>query len=244
MGRLLGKVALVTGAGRGHGAAVARLFLSEGARVALADIDPPAVDPDLVADDTLSLSLDVRDLTAWTAAVDGVLARWDRLDVLVNNAGIMRPGRIEDQSPEEFMDLVAVNQLGTWLGMKTAIGPMRRGGGGSIVNISSVGGLVGVPGNSAYGASKWAVRGMTKSAALELAGDQIRVNSVHPGAIATQMPVDAGYADARASIGPRIPLGRIAEVEDVARVVLFLASDDSSYCTGSEFVVDGGMSAD
>lgn len=238
MGQLAGRTALVTGAARGQGACEARLFVEEGANVLLCDVLDELGEAEAAAlgDKAAYLHLDVREPADWDRAVAFAGERFGGLDILVNNAAIIRPGAIEDQSLEDFMAVVSVNQVGCWLGMKAAVPALRRAGGGSIVNISSVGGSVGVAGVAAYSGTKWAVRGMTKCAALELASDGIRVNSVHPGSIDTQMLDDAGT---RESLG--IPLGRLGESEDVARLVLFLASDASSYCTGAEFVVDGGL---
>jgi 3alpha(or 20beta)-hydroxysteroid dehydrogenase len=240
MGQLAGKTALVTGAARGQGACEAGLFVEEGANVLLCDVLDELGESEAAAlgDNAAYVHLDVRKPADWDRAVASAVERFGGLDILVNNAAILSPGTIEDQSLEDFVTVIEVNQVGCWLGMKAVIPAMRKAGGGSIVNISSVGGSVGVAGVTAYSGTKWAMRGMTKCAALELAVDGIRVNSVHPGSIDTQMLVDAGTAE---DLG--IPLGRLGESEDVAKLVLFLASDASSYCTGAEFVVDGGLMA-
>jgi 3alpha(or 20beta)-hydroxysteroid dehydrogenase len=238
MGQLDGKTALVTGAARGQGACEARLFVAEGANVVLCDIlDEPgeAVAAEL-GDRAAYQHLDVRSQEDWERAVSFAEERFGGLHVLVNNAAILSPAAIEEQSLEDYLNVVSVNQVGCWLGMKTALPALRRVGGGSIVNISSVGGMLGVAGVTAYASTKWAMRGMTKCAALEFAKDGIRVNSVHPGSVDTEMLADAGTADLFS-----IPLGRLAEAEDIAKLVLYLASDASSYVTGSELVIDGGL---
>jgi 3alpha(or 20beta)-hydroxysteroid dehydrogenase len=184
---------------------------------------------------------DVTDEGDWTAAVDAATTAFGRLDILVNNAGIFRWSRLTDTTLDDYMSVVAINQVGTFLGMKAVVPAMTAAGGGSIVNISSIAGLRGSAGTIAYVASKWAVRGMTKVAALELARLGIRVNSIHPGLIDTAMLGEVpGDIDRMVR---RVPLGRIASADDVARQALWLASDDSSYTTGAEFVVDGGITA-
>lgn len=244
MGRLDGKVAVVTGSARGIGEAGARLSVAEGAKVLLCDVldelgEAVAADLGTSAGYT---HLDVSDHDQWAAAVALAQDRFGRLDILVNNAGIVRPGTIESLPLEDYHRTVAVNQTGVWLGIQAAAPALRAAGGGSIVNTSSAAGYTAAPGIAAYGVTKWAVRGMTKTAAIELAPDRIRVNSVHPGLIATDMSRDIGLPDKGVEMGARwAPMGRVGTVDDVARLVLFLASDDSSYCTGSEFVVDGGM---
>ncbi|HMD45537.1 MAG TPA: SDR family oxidoreductase [Acidimicrobiales bacterium] len=243
MGRFEDKVVLVTGAARGQGEAEVRRFVAEGARAVVADVRDEL--GRAVADDlgpaAVYRHLDVAEADQWAALMDTVQADLGRLDVLVNNAGIFRTGLIEDTSVEEYERVIAVNQLGCWLGMKAALDPMRRSGGGAIVNISSVGGLTGFAGMSAYVASKFAVRGMTKVAALEFGRFAIRVNSVHPGMIDTPMiDVSAAGSSGRWSSYPAARPGR---PEEVAGLVAFLASDDAAYCTGGEFVIDGGASA-
>lgn len=240
MGQLEGKVALVTGAARGMGAAVARLFVAEGARVVIADMleEQGRMLATELADAALFLPLDVTRPESWADAVTATEAHFGRLDVLVNNAGILRIGSLEDFSFEDYQAVINVNQTGCWLGMKTVLGPMKRAGGGAIVNISSTGGLTGLGGFSAYVASKFAVRGMTKSAALEYGRHNIRVNSVHPGGMATAMDVsEDGSAYARQ------PIPRVGQPAEVAELVVFLASERASYCTGAEYVADGGLLA-
>ncbi|MCU1378151.1 MAG: 3-oxoacyl-[acyl-carrier protein] reductase [Acidimicrobiales bacterium] len=240
--RLDGKVALITGGARGQGAAEARLFVREGAKVLVTDV--------LDAEgDALAAELgdvgryrhhDVTSADDWASAVDEAISTFGSLDVLVNNAGIHHVTRIEEETLENFERTIRVNLYGTFLGIQAVIPPMRAAGGGAIVNISSLAGMKGIPGHGAYGASKWGVRGLTKTAAAELGHDGIRVNSVHPGAIKTAMLPDSPEGDARFA---HLPVGRPGEVEEVASLVLFLASDESSYITGTEHVIDGGSIA-
>ncbi|MDQ3106728.1 MAG: glucose 1-dehydrogenase [Actinomycetota bacterium] len=247
MARLSGKVALITGAARGQGAAEARLFAAEGAKVVISDILD--VEGEIVAKDIGDavhfVHHDVTSETDWERAVAETTDAFGRLDVLVNNAGVFRITPLATTSAEDFLSVIRINQLSTFLGMQAVIGSMTAAGGGSIVNISSIAGLRGSSGTIAYSASKWAVRGMTKVAALELAPLGIRVNSIHPGIIDTPMLQDLMISgdDAKQAIGSRIPMGRVATAEQVARLALYLASDDSDHSTGSEFVVDGGITA-
>ena len=247
MGRLDGKVALITGAARGQGAAAARRFVAEGARVMIADVlneEGKALAEEL-GEAAWYQPLDVGDEQAWSDATAELERLFGRLDVLVNNAGILFFSALEQTSLADYERVIRTNQIGTFLGLRAAVPMMRRAGGGSIINLSSVEGIGGMPLLIAYSASKFAIRGMTKVAAIELALDGIRVNSVHPGAVDTSMvstalggqPVDVNL------IGQRVPLGRVGQPEEVANVVLFLASDESSYCTGGEFAVDGGATA-
>ena len=237
MGKLDGKVALITGAAGGIGAATAKLFASQGARLALADVAPLSAAPGV-----LTLHLDVTDEAGWSAAVEQAIERFGRLDVLVNNAGIFKMAPLEETSVAMFEQTVRINQLGVFLGMRAAAPVMKAQGAGSIINISSVGGLLGSPNNIAYSGTKWAVRGMTKCAATELAPFRVRVNSIHPGGVDTPMLTAQLQGAALAGVAAGTPLGRLATADDVAAMALFLASDDSSYSTGSEFVCDGGMS--
>ncbi len=242
-------MALVTGASRGQGEAEARAFVNEGAAVLLADVldtEGRAVAHSL-GPQALYVHLDVRDPTSWKMAVAEAERAFGPLSVLVNNAAVLGAGGVEDATPEDFMNVVAVNQLGCFLGMQAAVRSMRRTSDGvvcSIINVSSTGGMVGYPGAIAYAGSKWAVRGMTKAAALELAPD-IRVNSLHPGPVDTPMIREAGVSDEEfdGRWQAIVPLGRSAQPEEIARVALFLASDESSFMTGSEVVVDGGRIA-
>ena len=249
--RLNGKVALITGSARGMGASIARLFAEEGARVVLSDIlEAPlkALELELSGRgyEVLAQRHDVIDEASWEQIVQATETRFGRLDVLVNNAGVLDTAGVEASSLEAWERVVAVNQTGVWLGMKVAIPALRRSGGGSIVNTSSIYGLVGSGGSAAYHASKGAVRLLTKTAALEYAPDGIRVNSVHPGYVNTPM-IEQALPEANVSmlklLGEQVPLGRLAEPEDIARGVLYLASDESSYVTGSELVIDGGVTA-
>lgn len=248
MGRLSDKVAIVTGAARGQGAAEARLFSSEGARVVVTDVlddEGELVAKDL-GDRAIYLHHDVADEGDWRTVIEATAATFGPVDVLVNNAGVFRVAAMTETSLDEYLRIVTINQIGTFLGMKAVAGTMTARRSGSIVNISSVAGLSGSAGTIAYTASKFAVRGMTKVAAMELAPFGVRVNSVHPGLIDTPMmqEVFAEFGDAaRQGLQASIPNGRFASAEDVARLVLFLASDESTYSTGSEFVVDGGMTA-
>jgi 3alpha(or 20beta)-hydroxysteroid dehydrogenase len=248
MGRLDGKVALISGGARGQGAAEARLFVAEGAQVMVGDVLD--ADGEMVAkelgDRAAYRHHDVTREDDWDAIVADTRSRFGRLDVLVNNAGVFRVLGMTATPLDEYMRIVTINQVGTFLGMKAVAETMISQSSGSIVNISSVAGLVGGSGTIAYTASKFAVRGMTKVAAMELAPFGVRVNSVHPGLIDTPMlrEVWGSGSDAQlAGIAARVPNGRMATAEDVARLVLYLASDDSTYSTGSEFVVDGGMTA-
>jgi 3alpha(or 20beta)-hydroxysteroid dehydrogenase len=241
--RLHGKVVLITGAARGQGAAEARLFRNEGAIVYLTDV---LVDEgrELACDiGATYMAHDVSDANQWMEIVGTILRLHARIDVLVNNAGIFRRGRMLETSLADYERIIAVNQKGVFLGMQAVAPAMCEAGRGSIVNISSLAGMEGTTGAFAYATSKWAVRGMTKIAAQELGRFGVRVNSVHPGFIDTAMmretpAVVAGKLD---RVTRTIPLMRTGTIEEVANLVLFLASDESSYCTNSEFVVDGGL---
>ena len=250
MGRMEGKVVLVTGGARGMGAAEARLLAKEGASVAIGDIledlgRSVAEDISTAGGRSLFLALDVSREEDWRRAVDAVVSAYGGLDVLVNNAGIGQQASIEETSGELWDRVMAVNATGVFLGTKHAIGPMRRAGGGSIINISSLAGLLGGGTSAAYHASKGAVRLFTKSAAIQYGQYGIRVNSVHPGVIET--PMNQDFLNDPASRRNRVsktPLGRIGTPEDVAYAVLYLASDESSFVTGAELVVDGGRAAE
>lgn len=249
MDRLKAKVALISGGARGQGAAEARLFVREGARVVVGDIlDEQArqlaseISAPAGSRAAVAVHLDVTRAADWRAAVDACVGEFGGLDILVNNAGIFNMSGLEETSEELWDSIVNINQKGVWLGMKTAVPAMRRRGGGSIINISSVAGLTGSTGSTAYHGTKGAVRLLTKAAAVQYGPEKIRVNSVHPGLIATQM-VDIIPQGQRAAFQTMVPLRREGRPEDVANVVLFLASDDASYVTGAEFVVDGGLNA-
>lgn len=238
--RLDGKVALITGAARGQGAAEARLFAAHGARVVLADLDGPEGVALAAEIGGMFLPLDVTSESDWQAAIAAIEAAHGRLDVLVNNAGILRRARIEDTDLALFNATVAVNQTGVFLGMKAAVWLMKPTG-GSIVNVSSTAGLRGAPEHLAYCASKFAVRGMTKVAAIEFAPYGIRVNSVHPGLIETPMLDPFLDGAAMSAFTERQLVNRAGTPDEVAQMVLFLASDASSYSTGVEFICDGGL---
>ena len=249
MNRLKGKVALISGGARGQGACEARLFVDEGAKVVVGDVleDQAAklageINAKAGARVAAAVRLDVTRAADWRAAVDACEREFGGLDILVNNAGIYNASKIEETSEELWDSIVNINQKGVWLGMKNAVGAMRRRGAGAIVNISSVAGLVGTPSSAAYHGTKGAVRLLTKSAAAEYAREKIRVNSVHPGVISTQM-ADIIPQEMRDAIKTVVPMGREGSAQEVANVVLFLVSDEASYVTGAEFVVDGGYSA-
>ena len=237
MGRLDGKVAIITGGARGQGAAEAEMFRDEGAQVIITDV---LEDEGGKTAGTLGvefLSHDVSSAEAWEAVVSDVISRHGRIDVLVNNAGILRGARLVNTSDDIWDQTVAINQTGVFYGMRAVAPQMIEQDSGSIVNISSVAGLEATFASMAYGATKWAVRGMSKIAALELGRHNVRVNSIHPGLINTDMTSEFD----KDRMVRAIPLGREADASEVAAVALFLASDDSSYCSGQEFTVDGGM---
>ena len=246
-GRLAGKVALISGAARGMGESEARLFAREGAQVVLGDIleDQGRAAVEGIAQQGGSATfvpLDVTHEQDWQRAVETAEQTYARLDILVNNAGIVRMAPLDETSLEAWNEVIGVNQTGVFLGMKHAVPALRRVGGGSIVNISSIAGLIGLPNIPAYQASKGAVRLLTKNAAVQYATDKIRVNSVHPGRIET--PMTAPLAPERREMLLRLtPLGRDGTAEEVAYGVLYLASDESSYVTGAELVIDGGYTA-
>jgi 3alpha(or 20beta)-hydroxysteroid dehydrogenase len=245
MGRLDGKVALITGGARGMGKSHVRHFVAEGARVVFGDVldDRGQHVADGLGPDTCRyIHQDVTSETDWAAAVALTVETFGKLDVLVNNAGILKIATIADMPLADFRRILEVNAVGQWLGMKSVIEPMKAAGHGSIVNISSIEGFTGAAGLSAYSASKFAVRGMTKAAARELGQFGIRVNSVHPGAVLTQMMFDQADSgkDGEAFL-KAMPLGRFAEAVEISRLVAYLASDESSYSTGAEFLADGGI---
>ncbi len=243
MNRLADKVCLITGAARGQGAGEARLFANEGAVVWLADVLDGAGEAVAAEIGGTYRHLDVREDAQWQALVDEIVARDGRIDVLVNNAGIFRTGRHFEITPADFQAVMDINCLGVFLGMRAVSPHMRAAGKGSIVNISSLAGLRSAAGAFAYGTSKWAVRGMTKAAAVENGRRGVRVNSIHPGLIDTDMLHELPGADDEARLVRRVPLGRTAHTDEVAALALYLASDESSYSTGSEFIVDGGLNA-
>jgi cyclopentanol dehydrogenase len=251
MGRLDGKVALISGGARGQGAVEGRLFAREGAAVILGDIlddQGKKVEAEIrnAGGQATYLHLDVTRESDWQAAVATAMQAHGKLNVLVNNAGILLRAKIEDMAEGDWDRIMAINAKGVFLGTKCAIPAMRRSGGGSIINISSTAGLVGSPGSTAaYTATKGAVRLFTKATAIQHARDNIRCNSVHPGPIVTDMIKDMLDDPARwAERMRRLPMGRAGTPEDVAYGVLYLASDESSYVTGSELVIDGGTTAE
>lgn len=241
-GRLDGKVALITGAARGQGAAEARRFVAEGASVLLTDVldDDGAALADELGDRAAYRHLDVTSEEEWEAAVADAQERFGPITVLVNNAGILDFAPIPKVDLARFRAVVDVNLVGTLLGMKHVARSMRDAGGGSIINISSNAGIVGLPSAAAYVSSKWAVRGLSKTAAIDLGPWGIRVNSVHPGGINTPM---TDFGGGESGWAKKLPLGRMGEADEVANVVTFLASDEASYVTGAEWSVDGGATS-
>lgn len=245
MGRLDGKVALVTGGARGMGASHVRRLTAEGAQVVFGDVletEGAALAAEVGA---RFVTMDVTDPDDWTRAVEAAVEAFGSLNVLVNNAGIIRHRSIKEMPLEDFRRVLDVNLVGTWLGVKSVIEPMRAAGGGSIINVSSVEGFIGGRGLSAYSASKFGVRGVTKAAARELGGYGIRVNSIHPGAIISAMTMDPELVDGSETdvdaFFRSMPLSRMGKPREVSGLIVFLASDDSSYCTGTELLVDGGI---
>lgn len=239
MGQLTGKVAIITGAGRGQGLAEAKLFVEQGACVVATDIIPEAAEAiGGLGENAVFLNHDVVSEAAWADVVSTALSRFGKIDILVNNAGIYQPAALQDTDRAALERHIQINQIGPFLGMRAVLDAMRIGG-GAIINISSVAGFKGLPGQIAYSTTKWALRGMTKSAASDLAPFGIRVNSVHPGLIDT--PMMAGISQEKLEFfNSLIPLGRPGMASEVATAVLWLASDAASYVTGAELTVDGG----
>ncbi len=243
MGRLDGKVAIITGAARGQGEAEARLFVEEGAKVVMGDVleaEGQAVADD-IGDAAVFLKMDVSREEDWSRAVEAAEAMGP-LNVLINNAAITHFAAIPDTTLDDYRRVIDINQVGTFLGMRSVVEPMKAAGGGSVVNVSSIDGLQAKNGLVAYASSKWAIRGLTKVGALELGRFGIRVNSLHPGGVDTVMGnptamdnIDEFYKD--------YPIPRCGHAIDIARMALFMASDECSYSTGSEFVADGGWAA-
>ena len=249
MGRLDGKVALISGGARGQGAAEARLFAREGAKVVIGDIldEEGARVVEQIAEaggEARFVHLDVTSERDWQQAIATVVDAFGKLNVLVNNAGIWRRGNVEDTTGEHWDTVMEVNAKGVFLGTKLALPEMRKVGGGSIVNISSTAGLVGSLRSTAYSASKGAVRLFTKSTAIQYASEGIRANSIHPGPIDTAMGDQVWPdADSREASAARTALGRMGTPEDIAYGALYLAAEESSFVTGSELVIDGGVTA-
>ena len=248
--RLQGKVALISGGARGQGAAEAKLFAKEGAKVVFGDIlddEGRKTEAEIqeIGGEALYIHLDVTKEEDWQNMVSETVNKFGKIDILVNNAGVVSWGILEDTTTEEWDRVMDINAKGVFLGTKAVIPEMRKAGGGSIVNISSISGIIGQGSiQPVYNASKGAVRLFTKSTAIQYAGENIRANSVHPGSVATDMNAERrSDPELLAESLSRIPLGRIGEPEDIALGVLYLASDESSFITGSELVIDGGFSA-
>ena len=248
--RLQGKVAIITGGARGQGEAEARMFAREGAKVVFGDVlddDGRRVEAEIAAagGEAVYVRLDVTDEDSWREAVGTAVSRFGKVDILVNNAGIASWNAGDDASVAEWDRLMEVNAKGVFLGTKAVIPAMRAAGGGSIINISSISGMVGQTNiHPGYNASKGAVRILTKSTAVQHAAEGIRCNSIHPGPVKTPM-TERSWSDPEwlKATERRTPLGRYAEPDEIAYGVLFLASDESSFMTGSEVVIDGGMTA-
>lgn len=241
MGELDGRVALVTGGARGQGAAEARLFAREGAAVVITDVLDEQGEQTAGAIGCEYHHLDVSSEAEWQAVVDDTVARHGRIDVLMNNAGIFRPAQLVNTTTELWNLTLAINQTGVFLGMRTVGKAMiALEHGGSIINTSSIAGLEGTFGSTAYGATKWAVTGMTKIAAKELGRYGIRVNSIHPGVIVTDM-TETMITGKEEAMAKHQPIKRLGTPDDIAEMALFLATDRSSYCTGQAFTVDGGL---
>jgi 3alpha(or 20beta)-hydroxysteroid dehydrogenase len=244
MTALEGKVAMITGAANGQGAAAARLFVENGAKVMIADVAVAAAESLAreLGKSARFVEHDVSKSASWLTAVDLTLSHFARIDILINNAGIYDWKSLPDTDEAFFERMWRVNELGVFLGMKAVIEPMKLQGGGSIVNVSSVGGMGGYPGIFAYATTKWAIRGMTKCAARDLGAFGIRVNTILPGVINTNMIAKLPQ-ETKAGWLSSMPLGRLGTPDDVAKVALFLASDASAYMTGTDVVVDAGMIA-
>ncbi len=241
--RLKERVALVTGGAMGMGAAHVRAFVAEGARVVVADVAEAegSALAESLGDAATFVNLDVTDADQWARAISATLELFGRLNVLVNNAGIFTTGALGEYPVDVWNKTLAVNLTGAFLGMSSALPALKAAAPSSVINVSSTAGIEGYAGCVGYSASKWGLRGLTRSAALELAGEGVRVNSVHPGAIATPLLAgvrDFGEADLEGS-----SLNRLARPEEITGLVIYLASDESSFCTGAEFVIDGGITA-
>lgn len=243
MERLSGKVAIITGGARGMGAAHVRRFVEEGAKVVFTDINEEVGEKlaSELGDNTLFVKHDVTDEAGWQEVIEKAEAAFGPVNVLVNNAGISMSKSIFDMSVEDYKKIIDINQVSVFLGIKAVLPSMQKAEGGSIVNISSMNGIVG--GAVGYTDSKFAVRGMTKAAALQVGHLGIRVNSVHPGVIETPMVTEGDAVEQIEEFAKQIPMRRMAQSEEVTNMVLFLASSESSYSTGAEFIIDGGLTA-
>lgn len=243
MGRLDGKVAIVTGGARGMGASHVRRFVKEGAKVVFTDINAEgakALEAEL-GENVKFVQQDVTKADDWKKVIEEAENTFGPVNILVNNAGISMSKSLMEITEEEYRRIIDINQVSVFLGTKAVVPSMQKAGGGSIINISSINGIVG--GAIGYTDSKFAVRGFTKAAALQLAHLGIRVNSVHPGVIETPMVTQGDAVEVIKEFAKQIPVGRMAQPEEVSNLVLYLASDESSYSTGSEFVIDGGLTA-
>ena len=245
MARLQGKIAIVTGGAQGQGAEIVRHFVAEGANVVIADVadDHGKRLADELGDAAVFMHLNVADADEWAQVVEATTATFGPVNVLANNAGILRFGQVETMPLDEFDLLFSVNAKGCFLGMQAVARTMRKNGGGSIINASSVEGLAGMPSCTAYSGTKFAIRGMTKAAALELGPQGIRVNSVHPGMIDTPMTRAHGDDSIMEYGASKVALRRVGYPTDIAPLYVFLASDESSYITGAEIAIDGGATA-
>ncbi|UUI39378.1 SDR family NAD(P)-dependent oxidoreductase [Oceanobacillus oncorhynchi] len=247
MGRLTGKVAIITGAANGMGASEAKLFAQEGAKVIATDINDNVLDEVINeikenGGDAIGLKHNVTSEDEWKQVIQEAVTHYGKIDVLVNNAGVSSPKTIAQMEMDEWNKVMDINLNGCVIGMKYVIPEMQKAGGGSLINISSIGGIVGMAGSSPYTAAKGALRSLSKSAAVEYGKDKIRVNSVHPGIIETPMTADS-FADATPYYQTFTQLPYFGNPEDVAYGVLFLASDESRFMTGAELVIDGGWTA-
>lgn len=251
MARLESEVAIVTGGARGLGRAIAEVYVAEGARVCIADVRIELAQrvAEALGDSAIALELDVTDEQSWNLAIGACEQAFGSVSVLVNNAGLAEGAAIDDTTLESYRRVTEVNQTGVFLGMKSVIPAMKRLGHGSIINMSSIDGLVGSPRIISYIASKWAVRGMTKAVAMEMGPYSIRVNSIHPGHVVTELGLRDGVepgvitAMVEEHTARHAPMQRTGTPQEIAAMAVFLASNESSYCTGAEFVVDGGFTA-
>ena len=243
MKRFDNRTVIVTGGARGMGASHARGFVAEGANVVIADVleQEGRTLADELGDHAIFSRLDVTSDADWSATVAAAENAFGPISVLVNNAAIVRFGPIAETEPAAWRQVIDINLTGTYLGIRAIVPSMRKAGGGAIVNISSAGGMMAYPNIAAYVASKWGVRGLTKAAALELGRDNIRVNSIHPGPVRTPMTAGPDAAAAVAAEARGLAIPRVAEPDEITRLVLFVASDEASFSTGSEFIVDGGV---